>query len=137
MAQGTLCFKKCHLVQETMRPQPKVLFLVLVLLLFSASPFLTTGQARSVHNTMDVDLFPQGSLTDAGQWSVGAETSFTQESATYSETMVADQRLTMLHTRPVHLDTLTVWSSTSPTNSNYSTGAPTVRARGQQAQRSS
>ncbi len=124
MAQGTLCFKKCHLVQETMRPQPKVLFLVLVLLLFSASPFLTTGQARSVHNTMDVDLFPQGSLTDAGQWSVGAETSFTQESATYSETMVADQRLTMLHTRPVHLDTLTVWSSTSPTNSNYSTGAP-------------
>ena len=107
-----------------MRPHAKVLFLVLMLLMFSASPVLTSSQARSVHNTMDVDLFPQGSFSDAGQWDVGAETSFTQESATYSETMVADQRLTMLHTRPVHLDTITVWSSTSPTNSNYSTGAP-------------
>ena len=38
--------------------------------------------------------------------------------------MVADQRLTMVHTRPVHLDTMTVWSATSPTDSNYSTGAP-------------
>jgi len=124
VVQGTLCFKKCLLVQEVMRPHGKVLFLVLMLLMFSASPLLTAGQARSVHSTMDVDLFPQGNFADAGYWNVGAETSFTQESASYTETMVADQRLTMLHTRPVHLDTLTVWSSTSPTNSNYSTGAP-------------
>ena len=124
VVQGTLCFKKCHLVQEDMRAHGKVLFLVVMLLMFSASPLLTAGQARSVHSTTDVDLFPQGNLADAGQWNVGAETSFTQESASYTESMVADQRLTMLHTRPVHLDTLTVWSSTSPTNSNYSTGAP-------------
>lgn len=122
--QGTLCFKKCHLVQETMRPHSKVLFLVLMLLMFSASPFLTAGQARSVHSTADVDLFPQGNFVDPSLWETGAETSFTQEDASYSETMVADQRLTMLHTRPVHLDTLTVWSSMSPTDSNYSTGAP-------------
>ena len=123
-AQGTLCFKKCHLVQDVMRTHSKALFLTLMLCVVSASPILATGQARSVHSTSDVDLFPQGSFADAGLWDVGAETSFTQERATYSETMVADQRLTMLHTRPVHLDTLTVWSSTSPTDSNYSTGAP-------------
>ena len=122
--QGTLCFKKCRPVQETMRTHGKVLFLVLMLILFSASPLLTSGSARSVHSTMSVDVFPQGSFSDPEPWDVGAETSFTQESATYSESMVADQRLTMLHNRPVHLDTLTVWSSTSPTDSNFSTGAP-------------
>ena len=98
--------------------------MVLVLLLFSASPYLMSVQARSVHSTATVDLFPQGDFANSGTWDVGAETSFTQESATYTESMVADQRLTMLHTRPLHLDTLTVWSSTSPTDSNYSTGAP-------------
>jgi len=55
---------------------------------------------------------------------MSAETSFTQEDATYTETMVADQRLTMAHHRPVNLDTMSVWAGTSPTDSNYSTGAP-------------
>jgi hypothetical protein len=55
---------------------------------------------------------------------MSAETSFTQEDATYTETMVADQRLTMAHHRPVNLDTMSVWAGTSPTDSNYSIGAP-------------
>ena len=96
--------------------------MVLVLLLFSASPYHVVQAKRPQHR--NVDLFPQGDFANSGTWDVGAETSFTQESATYTESMVADQRLTMLHTRPLHLDTLTVWSSTSPTDSNYSTGAP-------------
>ena len=81
--QGTLCFKKCHGVQQDMRPQSKGLSMVLVLLLFSASPYLMSTQARSVHSTATVDLFPQGDFTNSGSWEVGAETSFTQESATY------------------------------------------------------
>jgi len=107
-----------------MRSSISSLTLVLLLLLTSGLPLLDAAQGRSVHSTSVVDIFPQGALDDAGEWSVGAETSFTQATATYTETMVADQRLTMVHQRPVHLDTMTVWSSSSPTNSNYSVGAP-------------
>ncbi|MDA0925638.1 MAG: hypothetical protein O3C36_03245 [archaeon] len=107
-----------------MRSSISSLTLVLLLLLTSGLPLLDAAQGRSVHSTSVVDIFPQGALDDAGEWSVGAETSFTQATASYTETMVADQRLTMVHQRPVHLDTMTVWSSSSPTNSNYSVGAP-------------
>ena len=107
-----------------MRPSNKALTLMLMLLLLTVSPWVASTQARSVHSTSTVDVFPQGSFTDASSWSVGAETSFTQETASHTESMVADQRLTMLHSRPIHLDTMTVWSSSSPTNSNYSIGAP-------------
>lgn len=107
-----------------MRTRATLTSLVLVIMMLSLSPLLAVAQARSVHNTVDVDLFPQGTFAEAQHWNVGAETSFTKESATYTEAMVADARLTMLHTRPVHLDTMTVWSGTSPTDSNYSTGAP-------------
>ncbi len=107
-----------------MRTTRTVFLLVIVMLLSITSPLAMHAQARSVHSTTEVDIFPQGTFTDPGQWHVGAETSFTQEAATYTETMVADQRLTMAHHRPIHLDTMSVWSTTSPTDSNYSTGAP-------------
>lgn len=107
-----------------MRTTRTVLLLVTVMLLSIMSPLANHAHARSVHSTTQVDIFPQGTFTNQGLWQVGAETSFTQEAATYTETMVADQRLTMAHHRPIHLDTMTVWSTISPTNSNYSTGAP-------------
>jgi hypothetical protein len=124
VVHGTLCFKKCQALHLLMRPANKALTLMLMLLLLTVSPWVSSTGARSVHSTSTVDLFPQGSFTDAASWTVGAETSFTQEAASHTESMVADQRLTMLHTRPLNLDTMTVWSSTSPTDSNYSTGAP-------------
>ena len=108
----------------TMRQTRSVLPWVLLLLLTTASPMVMSTSARSVHSTSDVDLFPQGGLSNPSDWSVGAETSFTQEGATYTESMVADQRLTMVHQRPLNLDTMTVWASSSPTDSNYSLGAP-------------
>ena len=107
-----------------MRTTRTVLLLVTVMLLSITSPLATHAHARSVHSTTQVDLFPQGTFVNQGQWQVSAETSFTQEPATYTETMVADQRLTMAHHRPIHLDTMSVWSTISPTDSNYSTGAP-------------
>ena len=107
-----------------MRTTRTVLLLVTVMLLSITSPLATHAHARSVHSTTQVDIFPQGTFVNQGQWQVSAETSFTQEPATYTETMVADQRLTMAHHRPIHLDTMSVWSTISPTDSNYSTGAP-------------
>ena len=87
----------------TMRQSRSALPWVLLLLLTTASPVVMSSTARSVHSTSGVDLFPQGQLNDPSVWSVGAETSFTQEEATYTESMVADQRLSMvclLYTSP-------------------------------------
>jgi len=107
-----------------MRTKRVILCILLLCLTSAIGPLTSTVSARSVHSTYDVDLLPQGTLVDASAWTMSAETSFTQEDATYTETMVADQRLTMAHHRPVNLDTMSVWAGTSPTDSNYSIGAP-------------
>ncbi|MDG1538963.1 MAG: CARDB domain-containing protein [Candidatus Poseidonia sp.] len=107
-----------------MRTKRVILCILLLCLTTAIGPLASTVAARSVHNTYDVDMLPQGTLVDASEWTTGSETSFTQEDATYTEAMVADQRLTMAHHRPVHLDTMSVWAGTSPTDSNYSIGAP-------------
>jgi hypothetical protein len=107
-----------------MRTKRVILCILLLCLTSAIGPLASTVSARSVHGTYDVDMLPQGTLVDASEWTMSSETSFTQEEATYTETMVADQRLTMAHHRPVNLDTMSVWAGTSPTDSNYSTGAP-------------
>ncbi len=107
-----------------MRTKRVILCILLLCLTSAIGPLTSTVSARSVHGTYDVDMLPQGTLVDTSEWTMSSETSFTQEDATYTETMVADQRLTMAHHRPVNLDTMSVWAGTSPTDSNYSTGAP-------------
>ena len=89
-----------------MRRKWNATFLFFVLSFALASPLLSTVTARSVHETMPVDLFPQGDLTDASQWSVGATTSFTSQPASYTDSMVADQRITMVHQRTQNTDTM-------------------------------
>ena len=107
-----------------MRTKRVILCILLLCLTTAVGPLASTVTARSVHGTYDVDMLPQGTLVDASEWTMSSETSFTQEKATYTETMVADQRITMAHHRPVHLDTMAVWAGTSPTDSNYSIGQP-------------
>jgi hypothetical protein len=85
---------------------------------------LSSVQGRSVHETSSVDLLPQGDFNDAGVWSMDAYTSFSQDTALYTEAMVADSRLTMVHDRPVNLDDMTFWAQSSPTDSNNSRYAP-------------
>ena len=97
-----------------MRRKWNAVLLFFVLSAALASPLVSTSSARSVHETSDYDLFPQGDLTDASQWAVGATTSFTSTPADYTESMVADQRLTMVHQRPQNTDTLSYWSLNSP-----------------------
>ena len=107
-----------------MRRKLNAVLLFLVLSLALTSPLISTSSARSVHETTTYDLFPQGDLTDSGQWTVGATTSFTSQPATYTESMVADQRITMVHERPQNTDTLSYWGLTSPSESDNVVGAP-------------
>ena len=107
-----------------MRRKWNAVLLFFVLSAALASPLVSTSSARSVHETSDYDLFPQGDLTDASQWTVGATTSFTSQPADYTESMVADQRMTMVHQRPQNTDTLSYWSLNSPSESDNVVGAP-------------
>ena len=86
-------------MRTTMR-QNLVPFSLLVLLVLAP---LSGVSARTVHETATVDLLPQGEFNDANAWTLDAYTSFSEESALYTESMVADSRLTMVHERPVNL----------------------------------
>lgn len=96
------------------------IFLLLLLLL---AP-IGSVSGRSVHEASTVDLLPQGTFAQATDWSLGSFTSFSEDSATYTDAMVADQRMTMVHHRPLNADQMTFWAQSSPTESNYSIGAP-------------
>ena len=96
-------------------------FALLALLILAP---LSGVSARTVHETTTVDLLPQGEFNDAGVWTLDAYTSFSEESALYTESMVADSRLTMVHERPVNLDQMIFWAQSSPTDSNNSLYAP-------------
>ncbi|RJU80592.1 MAG: hypothetical protein DWB99_08190 [Candidatus Poseidoniales archaeon] len=94
----------------------------LVILLFM--PLVGHSSARSVHSVSNFDLFPQGDFSDSGLWQSDSGVSFLTLNAEYTESMVADDRMTLLHSRPDNFQSLTTWASNSPTNSNLSTGAP-------------
>ena len=111
-------------VPVVMRRKWNATFLFLMFGFALCAPLCSTVSARSVHETSSYDLFPQGDLTDSTQWTVGATTSFTSQPATYTESMVADQRITMVHQRPQHTDTLSYWGLTSPSESDNVIGAP-------------
>lgn len=95
-------------------------FLLLVLLL---APYSVVS-ARSVHQTMNVDIFPEGDFSQPSNWTLGALTSFSEDPASYTEVMVADQRLTLVHQRPMNQDVMTFWAQSTPTDSNNSLGTP-------------
>ena len=97
-----------------------VVFLLTMLVL---APY-TSVAGRSVHQTNTVDLFPAGSFSQPSNWTLGAFTSFSEDPATYTDSMVADQRMTIVHQRPQNLDTMTFWAQSTPTESNNSLGTP-------------
>ncbi len=95
-------------------------FLLIVLLL---APYSVVS-ARSVHQTMNVDIFPEGDFSQPSNWTLGSLTSFSEDPASYTDVMVADQRLTMVHQRPMNQDVMTFWAQSTPTDSNNSLGTP-------------
>ena len=109
---------------QTMRAKLTSVFLCMMFFGVLLVPTLNPASARSVHETTDYDLFPQGSLSDASDWSMQATTSFTSQPATYTDAMVADQRITMVHQRPQNLDSMEYWGTNSPSASDNVVGSP-------------
>ena len=102
----------------------RITVLVLMLLL---SPIMFT-EARSVHSTDVVDMFPQGDMNNASEWNFKKHLAFTAEDRAedgqYVMGMVADSHMTMGIQLPEHLDHQTIWASSTPTDSNASLGSP-------------
>ena len=109
---------------QTMRAKLTSVFLCMMFFGVLLVPTLNPGSARSVHETAEYDLFPQGELSNPADWSLQATTSFTSQPATYTDTMVADQRITMVHQRPQNLDSMDYWGTNSPTESDNVVGSP-------------
>ena len=107
-----------------MRRKGNALLMFTLLVCALCIPLLSTTTARSVHDTATYDLFPQGDLADESQWVAGATTSFTSQPASHTDSMIADQRMTMVHERPQHTDTLSYWGLTSPSESENVIGSP-------------
>ena len=100
-----------------------VSFLILMLLM----PIAGHASARSVHSVSSFDLFPQGDFSDPSLRSQDSGVSFLTSNAQYTESMVADNRMTLVNSRPDNFQELTTWAENTPTDSNYSTGAPDLQ----------
>ena len=99
-----------------------------VLVIFLLIMPITLAEARSVHATHVVDMFPQGEMNDQNDWQFKRHLAFTQEDKVedgmYVDGMVADNHMTLGISLPEHLDHQTIWASSTATNSNASIGTP-------------
>jgi hypothetical protein len=85
-------------------------------------------EGRSVHATYEVDLFPNGDLENSSQWDIKEHLSFTPESnpenGEHTSGMIADNKITMGIDMPQNIDSQTLWSSSTSTDSNATMGSP-------------
>ena len=99
-----------------------------VLVIFLLIMPITLAEARSVHATHVVDMFPQGEMNDGNDWEFKRHLAFTQEDKSedglYVSGMVADNHMTLGIALPEHLDHQTIWASSTSTDSNASIGTP-------------
>ena len=102
--------------------KPAALVLVVLGLLLIA-PYNGVA-ARTIHDAHSVDLFPAGDFSESTQWVVDDTLTYSNNPATYTETMVAENKLSFIHQRPLNTEQYTFWAQTSPTDSNASRYAP-------------
>ena len=95
---------------------------VLIVLIVLMCSSMIDAAARSVHSTEEVDIYPQGQISSNDNWIMEDGITFTSDNALYTESMVEDNRITIQHSRPDNFQTLTMWSTSSPTDSTLATG---------------
>ena len=100
------------------------LTIVSILVLILIIPAFSSVSARSVHSVEVIDLFPRGDFSDDNNWQTDSGVTFLTEDATYTDSMIADNRMSLVHDRPDNYQTISIWADQTPTNSNYSIGAP-------------
>jgi hypothetical protein len=81
-------------------------------------------QAVTVIASESMDLVPAGDFSDSSEWDITSSVGFSNDQAQHSIGMVADSELSFTHSRPANFATQTSWAESSPTDSNFSKGAP-------------
>lgn len=123
----TLAFNSYRQCRHSMGAKHRRISIVSIMILILLLPIAGHASARSVHSVSNFDLFPQGDFSDPSLWQQDSGVSFLTSDAQHTESMVADNRMTLINSRPDNFQPLTTWSVNTPTDSNFSTGAPDLQ----------
>ena len=88
------------------------------------SVVLLPVSADTVIRSEPVDLLPAGTFDDPSEWDLSTNKAYSDDPAEYSQSMVADNRLSFTHNRPANYNEITSWATDSPTEDNLSIGSP-------------
>tara|TARA_B100001113_G_scaffold294293_1_gene251203 strand:+ start:4537 stop:6909 length:2373 start_codon:yes stop_codon:yes gene_type:complete len=98
------------------------LFTVIVILgLLFPLPIYSADEVISAE---EIELLESGNFQDPGQWEISSTSGFSTNMAEYSVGMVADNELSITHSRPNNFVSHTEWATSSITNSNNTLGNP-------------
>ncbi len=96
--------------------------LLVLTLFFSIIP--VSVSADTVIRSETVDLLPAGTFDDPSEWDLSTNKAYSEDPAEYSQSLVADNRLSFTHNRPANFNEITSWATVSPTGDNLSIGSP-------------
>ena len=89
-----------------------------------AAAFAPLSAADVVIASDRIELLEAGSFDDETLWELSSTRAFSNDPSQYSVGIVADGELSFTHARPDNFASTTIWGTTTPTDSNASTGAP-------------
>ena len=94
---------------------------IIILSLILPMPLSNADEVISVEEN---EIMKSGDFKDSEEWEITTTAGFSGDNADYSIGMVADNELSITHSRPDNYGTHTEWASFSPTNSNNTLGSP-------------
>ena len=94
---------------------------IIILSLVLPIPISNADEVISVEEN---EIMKSGDFKDSEEWEITTTAGFSGDNADYSIGMVADNELSITHSRPDNYGMHTEWASFSPTNSNNTLGSP-------------
>ena len=98
-----------------------LLTVIVILGLLFPLPIYSADEVVSVE---EIELLESGNFQDSEEWEISSTSGFSTNIAEYSVGMVADNELSITHSRPNNFVDHTEWATTSVTNSNNTLGSP-------------
>ena len=94
---------------------------IVILGLLLPTPMYSADEVVSVE---DVELLESGDFENAEEWEISSTAGFSDDNAEYSVGMIADNELSITHSRPDNFVTHTEWATFSINNNNNTLGSP-------------
>jgi len=87
-------------------------------------PLAGVVSSVSVHSINAIAVLPQGDFADPAGWELSSQSGYSSDPAEYTQSMVADQRLSFTHVRSQNMRSMTFWSQGSSTGHSTATSSP-------------